>query len=267
MTFAEHYGPWAIIAGATAGVGRALTDRIASEGVNCLLIANDSADLERVAAEVRELYGVEIEILSLDLSSANSSDRIVEATGSREIGLYVSNAGADPHGARFFDRDLDTWLGLVSMNAITPMRVCHHFGKQMKDRRRGGIVLIGSGACYGGSSYTAAYAAAKAFGLCLADGLWVELKPFGVNVLYAALGPTDTPSLHALLKRQGLPPLSNLAVPTDVAEQVLAQLPNGPVFNWGLGDEETGHAPISAAARRKRVLHIEESSKRVFGTT
>ena len=265
MTFKEQYGPWAVIAGASQGIGRALALQVAAKGISCLLLSRRSEPLEELATEIREKHGVEVAVAAVDLSATDAPEALVAAVGDREVGLYVSNAGADPNGLRFLDQEPEKWTQLVNLNVLTPMRLAHHFGRLMKAKSRGGILLIGSGACYMGSSFTSVYSGAKAFELCFADGLWGELKPHGVDVLFCALGATDTPAFRDLLNRKGSPLLSNLADPADVATKALAKLPHGPVYNWGAEDEETGHAPMSAAARRARVLHIEEATKRIFG--
>lgn len=265
MTFADCYGPWAVIAGASEGTGRAFARRIAANGVNCVLIARREAPLSAVADEVRAESGVECITAAVDLSQPDACDRVIAAVGQREVGLFVANAGADPNGAHFLDRDIDTWTALVNRNVVTTMRCCHHFGGLMRQRRRGGLLLVGSGSCYGGGSYMAAYSASKAFDLCFAESLWAELRPHDVNVLYLALNMTDTPALRELLAEKGLPVPDNLASPDDVAETGLARLPHGPVHNWGYSEDEAGFAPNAPSARRARILAVDESSKRVFG--
>jgi short-subunit dehydrogenase len=265
MSFSERYGPWAVITGASEGTGRALARKIGANGINCILIARREGPLTALAEEIRAESKVECVTASIDLSTPDACDRIVAAAGKRDVGLLVNNAGADPNGSHFLNRDIEAWVDLVNRNVMTTMRCCHHFGAQMRQRRRGGILSIGSGSCYGGGSFMAAYSATKAFDLCCAESLWAELRPHGVDVLYMVLNATDTPALRALLAEKGLPVPSTLASPDDVAEVALARLPHGPVHNWGYEDDVAGFAPTSAAARRARILAVDESSKRVFG--
>lgn len=265
MSFAERYGPWAVIAGASEGTGRAFARKIAGEGVSCILIARRAHPLEALAAQIRAEHGVECVTASLDLAAPDACARVIAAVGAREVGLYVSNAGADPNGARFLDRDIEAWVQLVNRNIVTTMRCCHHFGAAMRARRRGGILLVGSGACYGGASFLATYSGSKAFEMCFGEGLWAELRPHGVDVLYFALGQTDTPAFRALLAEKGQPVPSGLATPDDVAALGLARLPHGPIHNWGQDDDVAGYAPNSPAARRARVLAIDQQTKPIFG--
>jgi short-subunit dehydrogenase len=218
-----------------------------------------------LAEEIRTESGVVCLTATIDLTSPDAADQIVAAVGDREVGLFVSNAGADTHGARFFDRDIDVWLNHVHLNVITTMSCCHHFGKLMRARRKGGLLLVNSGACYGGASFMATYSASKAFALNLGESLWTELRPHGVDVLSLILGRTDTPAFRALLAEKGLPVPPGLASPEDVAQNGLDRLPQGPVYNWGLADDVAGYAPTSAGARRSRILAIDGATKQIYG--
>lgn len=265
MNFAERYGPWAVVAGASEGTGRAFARNLAAKGLNCLLIARREGPLAALAAEIRDESGVECITASVDLASADACDRIVAAADDRDVGLYISNAGADPNGAQFLENEIGNWVELVNRNVLTTMRCCYHFGGVMRTRGHGGIILVGSGACYGGASYLAAYSATKAFDLCFGEGLWAEFREYGIDVLSLILGRTDTPAFREILASKGLPMPPGIASPADVAEVGLARLPFGPVHNWNLKDDEVGYAPNSAAARRDRVLMIDQMSKGIFG--
>lgn len=265
MSFAERYGPWAVVAGASEGTGRAFARKIASNGVPCILIARRPDPLAALAEEIRAESGLVCLTAAIDLTSPGAADQIVAAVADREVGLFVSNAGADTNGARFLDRNLDVWLNHAHLNVITTMSCCHHFGKLMRARRKGGLLLVNSGACYGGASFMATYSASKAFALNFGESLWTELRPHGVDVLNLVLGRTDTPAFRALLAEKGLPVPPNLASPDDVAEIGLARLPQGPTHNWGIADDVAGYAPTSASVRRSRILAIDSASKQVFG--
>jgi short-subunit dehydrogenase len=266
MTFAERYGPWAVIAGASEGTGRAFALELARAGLNCILFARRDAPLRALATEIETTTGRSCIATAVDLASPDACDLILNAVGSRDVGLYISNAGSDPNGAQFLEKDLSSWLELVNRNVLTTMRCSYHFGAAMRARGRGGIILVGSGACYGGGSNMAIYSATKAFDLCMGEGLWAEYRHYGVHVLNLILGRTDTPALRDLLARKGLPVPAGLASPEEVAQVGLAQLPFGPVYNWGLRDDETGYAPNSAATRRERILMVERMSQQIFGT-
>jgi short-subunit dehydrogenase len=265
MDFAGRYGPWAVIAGASEGTGRAFAEQIAAAGVNCILVARRQGPLDALAAELRTNHGVECVVAAVDLARPGAVNRIVAAVGGREVGLFVSNAGADPNGSRFLDKPVEAWRDLVQRNVVTTMECAHHFGGLMRGRKRGGLLMVNSGAAYGGASFLATYSASKAFDMCLAEGLWAELRPHGVDVLCLVMSTTDTPALRTLLQEKGMPLPPDVASAEDVAALGLAKLGNGPVQNWGAAEDEAGFAPSSAAARRARVEGIDQMSKMIFG--
>ncbi len=265
MNLNERYGSWALIAGASEGTGSAFARQVAAAGINCILLARREAPLQALAQELSVTHGIEAVAASVDLSAGDALEQIRKVVGEREVGLFISNAGADSTNTRFLDSPLETWVAQVNRNVMNVVRCCHHFGGQMRERKRGGIILVGSGACYGGSSFMAVYSATKAFDLNFGEGLWAELQPHGVDVLNLILGQTDTPAFRETLAKTGQPVPPNLAQPADVARTGLERLPHGPVHNWGLADEEAGYLPMSAAARRGRILAIDQVTKAIFG--
>ena len=202
---------------------------------------------------------------SVDLSAPGATDRIVAAAGDREVGLLITNAGADTNGSAFLDSDAANWEALINLNVVTTMRNCHHFGRAMRARGRGGIVLVGSGACYGGLSGIGVYCGVKAFDLCFGEGLWAELRHHNVDVLNLILGRTDTPAHRRIMERSGQPVPEGMASSEDVARIGLEQLPYGPVYNWGQTNDVAGYAPNSPDARRARIVMIEELSSAYAG--
>ena len=265
MSFAERYGPWALVAGASEGTGAAFSRQLAEAGLNLILLARRAGPLQAIAEEIRGEHPVEVVTATVDLARPDAIDAILAAAGDREVGLYISNAGADPNGSEFLDLPVQNWVDLVTRNILTSVRCCHHFGGRMRERGRGGIILVGSGACYGSGPNLATYSGVKAFDLCFSEGLWSELRPHGVDVLNLVMSTTDTPALRELLARNNLPLPPNVASADDVAAIGLKRLPHGPVHNWALADDDAGWAGSSAAQRRARVEMIAESSRAVFG--
>lgn len=255
--FADKYGPWALITGGSDGIGLAFAGQLAGKGLNLVLVGRSVDKLEAAATQVRA-SGVECVTASIDIGAPGSSERVIEAIGEREVGLYVANAGADPNGAPFLDRDIAAWDNLVTMNVNSKLHLAHHFGRQMRGRGRGGMILVNSGACYGGLSGLATYCASKGFVLNFAEALWAELRHHGVEVLTMVLGQTDTPSYRKYLAEHGQPLPEDWAKPDDVAEVALAQLPHGPIYNWGQTNDVAGYAPNSPDARRARIEYIEQ---------
>ena len=257
MDFAAKYGPWALIAGASDGVGLAFAKRLAREGMKLILISRGQAKLDAAAAELRGL-GAECVTASANLSLPDGADKAIAAAGDREVGLIVTNAGANSINSQFLDADISAWEGLATMNVGTKLRLAHHFGRQMRDRGRGGMILINSGACYNGMFGLATYCGSKGFVLNFSEGLWAELRHHGIDVLSMVLGQTDTPSYRATLAKSGQPLPEAWASPDDIADTALAQLPHGPVFNWGQTNDVAGYASGSPDDRRAKIIHIEQ---------
>jgi short-subunit dehydrogenase len=229
------YGPWAVIAGASEGVGASFAHKLAAAGLNLVLIARKPAGLEDLAAKVRAESGVEVRALPMDLTSADMLDRIRAVTDDVEVGLLVYNAGANQGMDRFFDAPLEAALRVVRLNPLGQVQLAHHFGSKMAARGRGGIILVGSLAGSAGATPLAAYCASKSFTQGLAEGLWSELEPRGVHVLYEVLGAVDTPNrarqANTSVAKPRDPDDPNQIVfpPDEVAQGAIDNLPNGPV--------------------------------------
>jgi uncharacterized protein len=264
MSFAEKYGPWALITGASEGTGAAFALRLADEGINSILIARRAGPLTELADQVRA-KGVECVTASIDLTAPDATDKIVSVVGMRDVGLLINNAGADTNGSMFLDSDVANWEKLITLNITTTMRNCHHFGQAMRTRGRGGIILVGSGACYGGLNGIGVYCGVKAFDLCFGEGLWAEMRHHNVDVLNLILGRTDTPAHRRIMEQNGQPVPEGMASSEDVARIGLEQLPHGPVYNWGQRNDVAGYAPNSPDDRRARIVSIEEMSGAYVG--
>jgi short-subunit dehydrogenase len=241
MTFAERYGPWALIAGASDGTGSAFAHAVAERGVNVLLLARRHALLEEVASRVRTDTGVEARPVTVDLAQPDAFSTILAATNGLEVGMLMYNAGGDPKADPFLSYSVDGALALIQRNCVAPTQLCHHFGTAMQRRGRGGIVLVSSAAGLLGRANMVTYGATKAFDVVFGEALWAELHASGVDVLVPVLGATDTPALRLIMAKRGLlsgpddlSPIPNAVTAEEVAEGVIANLANGPT--WYAGD-------------------------------
>lgn len=221
------YGPWAVIAGGSEGVGAELARELAGAGTNLVLVARKPGPLEETAADVRSL-GVQVRTVAADLTDPAAIEEITSATADVEVGLLVYNAGANSYGRRFTEGELPGFQGVIDLNITAMLALTHHYVRPMKERGRGGILLVGSLAGYVGTSTEGIYGGVKAFGRIFAEGLWAELREHGVDVLELVLGVTRTPAME----RAGLNfdvPGMHVSEPADVAREGLAALPHGPV--------------------------------------
>lgn len=224
----SRYGPWVVIAGGSEGVGEAFAHQLAAAGLNLLLVARKEGPLQATAEAVRR-HGVEVETLALDLLAPDAAARICASTSEREVGLLVYNAGANTYGHDFVSGDLDRMREILDLNVTRQLELTHYYGAQMRERGRGGILLVGSLAGYVGQPELTVYAAAKSFARIFAEGLWLELRPHGVHVLHLVLGVTRTPAMERAGLRFDLPGL-RVDDPEEVAAAGLAHLEDGPVW-------------------------------------
>jgi len=130
-----RYGPWAVVAGGSEGVGRAFATQLAEAGLNLVLVARKPVALEETAALCRA-HGVEVRPLALDLTAPDAVARVVDEAGDIEVGLLIYNAGANTHSEDFLDGDLAEFRKVIDLNITTPLALVQHFGRQMRDRGR-----------------------------------------------------------------------------------------------------------------------------------
>jgi uncharacterized protein len=250
--FKERYGPWAIVAGASDGTGAAFAEDLASRGVNLILVARRTDLLEDLAHRLP----TEARAVTLDLSLPDAGAELAAATDDLDVGLLVYNAGADEHALRFLEQPLDDLRALVIRNCLTVLDVTHRVGTRLAARGRGGVVLVTSGAAWVGAAGLSGYGATKAFDLILAEALWAEWSPRGVDSLALVLGATDTPSLRRVLGAHGGPSY-DLAAPADVVREALDHIADGPTWMIGFPDPQ-GPSPFGALRRREGVELLTE---------
>ncbi|MEO5666209.1 MAG: SDR family NAD(P)-dependent oxidoreductase [Nocardioides sp.] len=256
----EKYGPWAVIAGGSEGVGASFAHQLADAGLNLVLIARKPGPLEDTAAAVRR-RGVEVRTLALDLLDPASVPAIVSATSDVSVGLLIFNAGANSYGHDFIEGALDGHAGVIGLNISAQLALTHHFGGLMKSRGRGGIMLVGSLAGYLGSARQSVYGAVKAFSRVFAEGLWLELRDHDVDVLELVLGVTRTPAMERAGLNFDIPGL-NVGEPDDIAREGLAHLADGPV--WIAGGNADAASKRIGMDRTKLVLGAHEAMTRLL---
>jgi short-subunit dehydrogenase len=237
-TFATKYGPWALVAGASDGLGAAFAAGLAERGVNVVLLARRQEVLDQVAAEIESRTSAQTRTLAIDLAQPGAAAAVAEATGDLEIGFLVYCAGADPNYAPFLANPIENAEAMVQRNCMVPMQLCHHFAPAMVGRGSGGIVIFGSGAGLVGAPNMVAYGASKAFDMVFAEALWSELHDKGVDVLGVILGKTNTPALRQLEHSRGqisspdeVP--SGAGTVDDVIAEAFENLTDGPTLFAG----------------------------------
>jgi short-subunit dehydrogenase len=250
------------VAGASDGIGECFARRIAEQGVNVLLLARREALLAKLAAELAATHGILARALVADLTAPDLDPRVEAATRDLEVGLLVYNAGA-VHGAKpFHDQPPGHALGLVALNCTGPVLLAHRLGSRMRARGRGGIVLMGSMISFAGSAWVAAYSATKAFDRILAEGLWHELRPHGVDVLCAVAGATRTPAM--LASSDAFASYPGALEPDEVARGALAFLGRGPIWVAGATNRATAKA-LSPVPRVPLIDAMSRATAAIYG--
>jgi len=227
--FREKYGPWAVIAGASDGTGEAFAEQLAELGINLVLVSRRPAVLEELGRRLAAAHGISYRVIVADLTHEGATARLVEETADLDVGLYVSNAGVVGDPDTFLDTPLETSLSSIRMNVQNLAIALHGFGRRLRERGRGGLVVMSSGSALGGIPLRGNYAATKSYGLVIAESMWGELADDGVDVI-AVVAPTmDTPTL-----RRG--PAGNKLAPedcfsaADVSHEALARLGTDPTI-------------------------------------
>jgi short-subunit dehydrogenase len=190
------FGPWAVVTGASSGIGKEFARQLAASGLNLVLVARRLSALEALGSELAKTFSIRYRAVELDLSSDDFLERMEQATQDLDIGLVISNAGAMMAGD-FLTIDQQSWQPFLRLNVKAHLDLAHHFGQHLAQRKRGGLLLVSSTAGLQGIPFSAEYAAAKAYVLTLGEALHIEFQKKGVHVTVLLPGATDTPMLAA----------------------------------------------------------------------
>jgi len=220
---AQRFGRWAVIAGASEGLGAAFARALARRGMDLVLVARRAEPLEELAARLRDELAVEVRTIALDLGAPDAIEQLHRSTATLEIGLAIYNAAYAPIGDLVTTAPEDL-LRVVDVNVRAPLLFARSFAAPMVARRRGAIVLVSSVAGMQGTPRLSTYAASKAFLRVLGEGLWGELRRRGVDVLVVTAGAIRTPGYAGASKREAPGTLD----PEEVALRTIAAIGRGP---------------------------------------
>jgi short-subunit dehydrogenase len=257
--FADKYGPWAVIAGASEGTGACYARQLAAMGINVVLVSRRQEALDALGQELKSAHGIEFRALTADLTERGAGSRLVEATADLDVGLYISNAGADGAGNSFFGSPVDRSLRLLTMNAANVLEATHGFGKRFLERGKGGIVVMSSGAGLGGQPWLTMYSATKAFELNFVESLWAELEDQNVEIIGVGAPIMDTPTLRRSTEGLGMD-YSIAYDPADVCALALASLGKEPLVLVPDGPDEA-KIPQIQGDRKTRLIALAEWGK------
>ncbi len=187
----SRYSPWAVVTGASSGIGREMALRLAEARLNLVLVARSEDFLEQMATDLGDRHGIATRVVRLDLATETGIETLATITQDLDVGLLVAAAGFGTSGL-FLDAPLDQEMDMLNVNCRSLLALSWYFGQRFAKRGRGGMVLMSSIVSFQGVPFAAHYAATKAYVQTLAEALSVELSPLEVDMIASAPGPTNS---------------------------------------------------------------------------
>lgn len=245
----KRYGEWAVVTGASDGIGRAFAWEAARRGLHVVLVARRKERLDSLAEEIAATHEVQTMVLACDLSQDSGIDAVVNGTKTLDVGLLIAAAGFGTSGP-ILEANLDEERAMLQVNCYALLALSVHFGRQFARRRRGGMILMSSLVGWQGTPFAAHYAATKAYVQSLAEAMHAELKGSGVDVLASAPGPVNSGFAARANMRMGA-----AATPADIAKVSLAALGRSSTAVPGLLSKVLTHSLVLLPrAARTRVM-------------
>ncbi|NUO01648.1 MAG: SDR family NAD(P)-dependent oxidoreductase [Saprospiraceae bacterium] len=226
------YGAWAVVTGATSGIGLELAERLAEAGLDLVLNARRKEALAQLSVRLQSKYGIKTLVVAADLSESTGVAQLIEATRDLDVGLLVASAGFGTSGY-FIKSDLPAEINMLRVNCEAVLHLVHHFSQVFKKRNRSGIILMSSIVAFQGVPYSAHYSATKAYIQSLAEALAYELKAYNIDVLAPSPGPVEggfaqraNMNMSAAMKPSdiGVPILNALGRQSSVVPGALSKL-------------------------------------------
>ncbi|WP_069789352.1 SDR family NAD(P)-dependent oxidoreductase [Cyanobacterium sp. IPPAS B-1200] len=183
----------ALITGASSGIGKAFAEELAQKSYDLIIIARTTEALNNIKNDLETKHGISVKVITQDLTLPNACEDIYGQLKQENIivDLLINNAGFGDYGL-FCDRPLDKQLKMIQLNISALVTLTHLFLQDMRERKEGDIINVGSIAGYQPLPYLSVYAATKAFVLSFSEALWAENKEFGITILALCPGPTES---------------------------------------------------------------------------
>jgi short-subunit dehydrogenase len=242
----ERYGEWALITGASAGIGAEFARALARDGMSCVLTARREDRLRALATELEQRYQVTTRVVPVDLADPTGADQLIDAIKDLQIDVFINNAGFG-YAGRFDKQDTARLRDMVQVNCVVPVVLASRLIPGMRDRGCGAMIVLGSVAGRQPLPRHAIYAASKAFDLFFGEALWAELRGTGVDVLVLEPGPTESEfrDVAGETREVGEPAANVVALALDRLGQQPSVISGW--FNW-LRSNSTRVAPRSTTA-------------------
>lgn len=253
-----RYGRWALVAGASEGLGAAFAAQLARRGMHLVLIARRGHLLKELGEQLTEEHGIQIRALVLDLADPTFPETLADAVAGLDLGVVIYNAAYVPVGP-FVDTEEDAIERAVDVNVRGPLRLLRALLPIMRDRGRGAVVLMSSLAGLQGSPHVSTYAATKAFNAILAEGLWYELRQHGVEVAVCCAGAMRTPGYNRSFDRD----VPGMLSPDEAAHRTLDALGKGPRLVPGLINRLSAQLMSRLLPRRTVIRLIARNTRHI----
>lgn len=261
--FVERYGPLALVAGASEGLGAAWANALATEGLDLVLIARRREPLLVLSRELETRYKINIQIICCDLATAEAVSFIQESLEGKKPSFLVYNAASSYIGP-FTTTPMSKHQEVESVNISSLLRLIHGLSGPMLQDGRGGIVIMSSLAGFQGSGFLATYAASKAFARILAESLWYEWRNKGVDIMACCAGATATPNYIASAPQK----ISFLAPkpqsPAIVVEECLQKIGKTPSFVSGGGNKLAAFFMQYIFPRKLAILIMGDTARKMY---
>jgi hypothetical protein len=263
--FLNSHGQWALVAGSAEGLGEAYSRALARRKINLVMVDHKGDILSNLSRELESAFGIKTVQIELDLGRMDAPEVMMAAIRELECRLLVYNAAysiVKPF-LKNSPADLDNY---INVNARALIQLALPFSEKCKAANGGGILIMSSLAALWGTNLLGPYGATKAFDYILAESLYHELKPFGIDVMACIAGATATPAYLGTNPKYGWP-RPTVMKPEDVAEEALSRLGRTAFFIPGRANRLTWFLlakilPRSAARRifnaTTRKMYIEK---------
>ena len=221
----NKFGPWAIVTGASSGIGKEFAGQLAADGLNLVLVARRLPLLEEIGKSLAKEFGIKYRTIEADLAEESSIKKITNATDDLDVGLLISNAGTGKVG-KFLSLELEEIKSVNQLNSISHLSLTHYFGRRFLKRGKGGVLLSGAMGAPDGVPYMASMAGSKSLLLSLGKSLHFEFKSTGIHITILEISPTDTAIIPKLGFQKDKMPMKPLSVKQCVEEGLEALVAN-----------------------------------------
>ena len=263
MSLKQKYGPLALVAGASEGIGAAFAHHLAAAGMDLVLVARRREPLDALAAKLTQAYQVKTTVITCDLADSNAAQTLQGALNGQQINLLVYNA-AIPYIGRFEDDSIAHHNQIAQANMVTPMNLIHIFGSAMLNKGKGAVVLMASLAGFQGSGFLAAYAASKAFDRVLAESLWYEWRERGVDVIACCAGATATPNYINTQPEKSSFFAPKVQSPEAVVQECFQKLGKRPSYITGRGNRIASFLMQRLMPRKMAIKIMGDTTRQMY---